>query len=710
MGRQLEYARNYALLIGAVLGSAVALDQAVAHYVSPDWLPRPWRLAASTALPFALALTLSLARRARPLGLYDQFAQVPSRYFRIGPYEDTESDRAFYQRTDGEHERVLNWLLRHEDKAVPMYLTGASGAGKSSLLQAYVLPKLRERGWIVVAARALDDPVSALRRALDAEPDSTEDVRGLIQRRVATEHAKRIAGDTTAEPPDFLVLLDQFEELFTRRETVDEARREAIDRSIVGFRDLLRDLAARPVRGLRVLLVMRGMPFAQIEATDLPGLTMNINWHNVPFFNGNEALKFLRRSGLGLSSEQMNRLLEGVAGLEDAEAAGIRPVTLNMVGYVLEKGRVAWGPGIDVRQLLQNYVQSTLSRRDLGRDAQRLLRGLVTELGEKRPRALERLARDAAVVETRAREVLLLLAESGLVRELGQGQDVWEPSHDFVARLLQHELSLLEQQKLGRLSRLQLHVRASIARASTRRRAGAEAAARRDADNHARRALRDLRFDLQAQGGGLILSSIGKSSDRELARAAPLLAQFHTRLVRADLGKADVSNISPLASLRALVELDLQYDPVEDLGPLAELAALTWLNLKDTAVRDLKPLAGLAALEWLDLGDTAVDDLAPLAGLTALQSLDIESTIVDDLAPLAGLTALTYLDIRGVAVSDLRVLENLPRLKYLRLNSPLITRDECDRFAAHRKAHRLQKADVVIANRRIRDASGPPTA
>jgi hypothetical protein len=85
-------------------------------------------------------------------------------YFRIGPYLDSPEDRTRFDRADQAQEKVLAWVLR--SSAVPLYLTGDSGSGKSSLLNAVVLPRLREQKWTVVEARAWQDPTMALRDEL----------------------------------------------------------------------------------------------------------------------------------------------------------------------------------------------------------------------------------------------------------------------------------------------------------------------------------------------------------------------------------------------------------------------------------------------------------------------------------------------------------------------------------------------------------------
>ena len=138
-------------------------------------------------------------------------------------------------------------------------------------------------------------------------------------------------------------------------------------------------------------------------------------------------------------------------------------------------------------------------------------------------------------------------------------------------------------------------------------------------------------------------------------------------LERLDVSHTQVSDLRPLADLRTLESLDLEHTQVSDLRPLADLRALERLDVSHTQVSDLEPLADLRTLESLDLEHTQVSDLRPLADLRALERLDVSHTQVSDLRPLADLRALKYLDLEHTQVSDLRPLADLRALKYLNL-------------------------------------------
>src|SRR5262245_20267842 len=101
-------------------------------------------------------------------------------YFRLQPYGAADQD--MFKRLDGADREVLNWLT--STKSSLLYLSGASGVGKSSLLAAGVLPQLRDAGWCVVESRIFGDPMERMRAALLG-------AKGLFKRRPADTVAMR---------------------------------------------------------------------------------------------------------------------------------------------------------------------------------------------------------------------------------------------------------------------------------------------------------------------------------------------------------------------------------------------------------------------------------------------------------------------------------------------------------------------------------------
>src|SRR5271155_1343053 len=162
--------RTAAILAGMVmvLGFAELASIRMAHLglvLSPPWLHRTL-LIGVPVLVIAVQLfnELRAARNHRAaVDLAIKPGAVPDSYFRIGPYLDTDKDQDSFTRADKAHEKVLAWL-RHS-AFVPLYLTGDSGSGKSSLLNAFVLPAMQKDGWTVIPVRTSQDAEVALTAA-----------------------------------------------------------------------------------------------------------------------------------------------------------------------------------------------------------------------------------------------------------------------------------------------------------------------------------------------------------------------------------------------------------------------------------------------------------------------------------------------------------------------------------------------------------------
>ena len=82
-----------------------------------------------------------------------------------------------------------------------------------------------------------------------------------------------------------------------------------------------------------------------------------------------------------------------------------------------------------------------------------------------------------------------------------------------------------------------------------------------------------------------------------------------------DICGADLSDLTPLASLTGLKELYLVSNGISDISSLAGLTGLTRLSLADNNISDTSPLASLTNLTWLDLSHNEISNFSPLDGL-----------------------------------------------------------------------------------------------
>jgi Leucine-rich repeat (LRR) protein len=344
-----------------------------------------------------------------------QVSSVPTGYFRIGPYLDTEVDRAAFHRADGAAETVQRWL--HETHAAPLYLTGDSGSGKSSLLACSVIPILRREGWVVAMARSNSDPRAAIVSALHATAHGRSSFAdtSISLRRYLSDAIGRIGAST-------LVVVDQFEEFLIVGS--EEAKKE--------FAAAIHELHVSPIHGLSLLFVLRSDYQTTLDDAGLPALRFGENWFQVGRFTRAAAAAFMAKSKLGLASSALNQLLDSACEMDESPGM-VRPVTLNVIGHVLSAGTDS-AASLDAAKLVRDYVETATSQPAIRDFSRPVLEQMITSQGTKRARDEEGIVRASRLRPAEVRAVLNGLANAGLARRMDKTQHVWELSHDFVAR------------------------------------------------------------------------------------------------------------------------------------------------------------------------------------------------------------------------------------------------------------------------------------
>lgn len=673
-----------ALSMGLVaFGSTAAVDRLLKRWLELDLSGKPLLRFALIGLPLLAACTQLLLewhaernRRARQR-LAVRTGAEQSGYFRIGPYSSTAEDQAGFDRADRAHEAVLSWI--EAARSVPLYLTGDSGSGKSSLLNAAVLPALRQRGWTVVELRPGQDPEAALRAAVTPQGGRRPRQAEPAPLRNLLEAAGRRAGER------LLLVLDQFEEFVILGATEKKQELAA----------LVADLRARPVSKLSLLLVLRSDYQSFLQDIGLPSLRQGENLYQVNRFTFSAATNFLARSGLRLQAAAIGKLLSSAAELDETPGL-VRPITLNVIGYVLANGTAAI-PSLDAGQLVRRHVEQTIRQPAIRDFAPLVLEQLLTEEATKRPRSEEELANATKLGRGDVRAVLNGLGAAALARPLTRASDpaqavpeIWELSHDFVARAVARHLGRRRYDwwRRGAFYAAPALLAAMLAIV-------ASVIAWNSISGHRTQSqLARLGLSVIPIAHGLsVVADPNRLTEASFARAGGLLPQLDELKVM-DLNGAKIENLEPLRglaglqllnlastavkdlrplqALTALRRLDLSDTKVDNLGPIAGLGALEGLALVDTPVADIAPIGGLARVEVLGLGGTAVRNLAPLARLTRLRVLLVSGTKVEDLTPLQGLSALQQLDLSGTRVADFAPLASLASLRVLNLSQTQI--------------------------------------
>jgi energy-coupling factor transporter ATP-binding protein EcfA2 len=142
----------------------------------------------------------------------------------------TEKDSAlFFGR-----ETLSDQLTARLQQTPFLTLLGASGSGKSSLLRAGIIPRLRQRNWRVHLITPGGNPLTALAVSLTLDattPESIRDLRTMLanDNDTMTLTTARLAAKDDASR--LLVAVDQFEEVFTQCR--DDAERDAFVANLV---------------------------------------------------------------------------------------------------------------------------------------------------------------------------------------------------------------------------------------------------------------------------------------------------------------------------------------------------------------------------------------------------------------------------------------------------------------------------------------------
>ena len=333
-------------------------------------------------------------------------------FFRIHPYGDTPQDRDLYERADRAHIEVLEWLRTTREPV--LYLPGTSGTGKSSLLYAYALPHLREDNptFQIIVERNYHDPIESIRSAILhmdalAGPPSTGagEVRKLLELA-----CQRAAGK-------LLVVFDQFEEFLIISERAPGR--------LKAFEDLIASLTSDPITGLRILIVMRSDFLGWLQHLQLPAMRPHENWMEIGAFRASDARAFMERSGLTIGERLLDDIVNQMAGIEQIRGL-IRPITLNMVGLILDRMAAPVGSQVPpkVERLLDCYLVDCLFDPSVRFHAPAILEKMITRVGTIQPRSVSDLAKETGLEPYVVAGVLLNLGNRGLIRRIDQKENV----------------------------------------------------------------------------------------------------------------------------------------------------------------------------------------------------------------------------------------------------------------------------------------------
>jgi len=275
----------YVLVLIALNNNLKTLELSLGKYLT--WVAVAVPLICIVLFSMLPALWRASRERRLRAGIISGDQQFKAGYFRLYAYGEVDRDK--FNRLDAAGETILNWLRSAEMS--PLYLSGASGAGKSSLLAADVLPKLRGDGWTVVETRLFDNPIERVRATIvKFGPFSPERPPDDLSLREILVKSARVGKKEIIKP--LLLVIDQFEEFLILN---DEKQR-------ADFSTFLADLFKNPIDGLRILLVFRSDYRPLVFKLNLPALIAGLNWQELAPYRRGEANYCRARKALGCAS------------------------------------------------------------------------------------------------------------------------------------------------------------------------------------------------------------------------------------------------------------------------------------------------------------------------------------------------------------------------------------------------------------------------
>ncbi len=350
-------------------------------------------------------------------------APIPgSPYKRLDYYR--ENDRPLFFGRDQEIERLA--ALIHAHRLVLLY--GASGTGKTSLLQAGVIPRLRysDPGYAVILVRALEDVRVSIRNAIIRQMDG--EIFAPDGSLVET------LAQATKEPGPIVLVIDQFEEFFVHFEA--ETRRQIIDELATLYE--AQDVPVKIIFSLREDYLAR---MGELETRLIEVFRVRFQLRPLDPDQARQTIvRPVEVMGKSYEPALVDRLL---ADLTDE---GVMPPQLQLVCSTLYEELPPDARQITLARyeelggaagILKTYLVGELARlagpeRTLARS---ILKELIDSQGNRRVGTEEDLVRALGVTSVQLKPVLEKLVRSHLVRPLDleqRGETGYELAHEYL--------------------------------------------------------------------------------------------------------------------------------------------------------------------------------------------------------------------------------------------------------------------------------------
>ncbi len=295
-------------------------------------------------------------------------ASVDAQHPWLGLASFTEETRAYFY---GREEEVAELDRRVQRKTLTV-LFGQSGLGKTSILRAGIVPRLRPMGYCPVYVRIdysrespppSDQIKAAILRATQESGQWTQPGVAVAGESLweFLHHRDDILRDGSGKTVIPLLIFDQFEEIFTLAQSDDFGRKRAAQ-FIEDLADLVENRAPKSLeeriehdesaterfdftRGdYRILIALREDYLAHLEAfkSEMPSITQNRM--RLARMTGEQALAAVVKPGGKLvSAEVAEAIVRFTAGGSELRNAEVEPSLLSLICRELNNARIAQG-------------------------------------------------------------------------------------------------------------------------------------------------------------------------------------------------------------------------------------------------------------------------------------------------------------------------------------------------------------------------------
>ena len=405
----------------------------------------------------------------------------------LGLASFTEETRQYFY---GREEEVAE-LARRVQRKLLTVLFGQSGLGKTSILRAGIVPRLRPEGYCPVYVRidyAADSPPpseqikQAIYRATESSGTWTQPGTAIEGETLweFLHHRDDVLRDANGKPVIPLLIFDQFEEIFTLAQADDAGRKRAAQ-----FIEDLADLVEnRPPKALeakletddsvidrfdfsradyRILIALREDYLAHLEGVKsaMPSITQNRM--RLARMNGTQALAAVMKPGGKLVSQEVaESIVRFVAGGSELPNAEVEPSLLSLICRELNNARVA-----------QN--RSEISADLIAGSNLTILNEFYERALADQPAAVRKVIEDELLTESGYRENL---AEERVLKAFtaaGAGLDNYADAATTLATLVNRRLLRIEERLDIRRVELTHDVLCGVVKASREQRLEREA-------------------------------------------------------------------------------------------------------------------------------------------------------------------------------------------------------------------------------------------